>query len=146
MKIVEDKNYKKLSTFWKENGLEIEVLEKAPEEVIKAWSITAEDGQLIAAAAIEHRDNSFVIADLAVAPEFRGQNHAKALMELAEREILNAGGRDAWLVGKVPGFYAKLGWEIRSRDEAPDISKCLTCEDFQVSCHPQIMYKMIANI
>lgn len=52
MKIAEDKNYKKLSTFWKENGLEIEVLEKAPEEVIKAWSITAEDGQLVAAAAL----------------------------------------------------------------------------------------------
>lgn len=27
MKIAEDKNYKKLSAFWKENGLEIEVLE-----------------------------------------------------------------------------------------------------------------------
>lgn len=77
-------------------------------------------------------------------PEFRGQNHAKALMKLAEQAILDAGGRDAWLVGKVPGFYTKLGWKIRGREEAPDISKCLTCQDFQVSCHPRIMHKEIA--
>lgn len=145
MKIAEDKDYKKLSVFWKENGLEIEVLEQAPEEVIRSWSITGDDGRLIAAAAVEKRDGAFVIADLAVDPKFRGQNYAKTLMELAEQEILSAGGKDAWLVGKVPGFYTKLGWVIRDRAEAPDISKCLTCEDFQVSCHPQIMYKVIAG-
>lgn len=145
MKIVEDKDYKKLSTFWEENGLEIEVLEETPEEVLKAWSITGDDGKLIAAAAVERRDHAFVIADLAVDPQFRGQNHAKELMRVAEQEILSAGGKDAWLVGKVPGFYTKLGWVVRGREEAPDISKCLTCEDFQVSCHPQIMHKVIAG-
>ena len=52
------------------------------------------------------------------------------------------GGTEIWLVGKVPEYYEQFGWVRIAREDAPAISKCLTCDQFNVDCFPSIMKKV----
>ena len=139
--IIESTDYSKLTYFFAENELEIEPGQERSETVINCWECNDNEGNLIAAAALEKRDGEFVVADIAVDSKYRGQGIAKELMQIVETEIIKHSGKQAWLVGKVPDFYFKLGWESVSRNEAPDISKCFQCVKFGISCKPEIMKK-----
>ena len=90
---------------------------------------------------MEKRKGEFVVADLAVDAEYRNKDIGAQLMEVVEAEIIRLGGTEAWLVGKVPGFYLKLGWEVVDRDKAPDFSSCFSCSRFGNECNPQVMHK-----
>lgn len=142
MKIVPDTDYRKLSRFWRAHGLEVQVSDTPPDSLLHAWSMTDPDGTLVAAAALERRNGFLVLADVAVDPAYRGSHHGVALVTLAEETAAAMGAPEIWLTGKVPDFYRKLGWQSVPRQDAPPISKCLHCEDFQVSCHPEIMRKV----
>ena len=140
--IRESHDYEGLSVMFHENGLEIKPGIQRPEHVVNCWEcIDSETGQLIGGASLEKRAGEFVVADVAVNQEFRGRQIGVQLMHILEEEILRLGGKQAWLVGKVPGFYKKLGWEVVTREEAPDISKCFTCDQFGTTCNPEIMKK-----
>lgn len=143
MTILPDADYQKLSVFWRSHGLEVQVSDTPPDNLVRAWSITDQDGTLAAAAALEQRSGFLVLADVAVAPAYRGSHYGVALVRLAEETAAALGASEIWLTGKVPAFYQKLGWQRVSRQEAPPVSKCLYCEDFQVNCHPEIMRKVL---
>ena len=64
-------------------------------------------------------------------------------MEVVEAEIMRLGGTDAWLVGRVPGYYLKLGWEVVARENAPEISICFSCSRYGKECHPEVMHKTL---
>lgn len=136
-------DFAKLSAFYKDNGLEIEVSETAPEGTLKSWQWEDEKtSELLAAATLQKRDGCYVLADLAVKEELRGSGMGKKLLQIAEDEAKSLGAGEMWLVGKVPAFYSKFGWKEMERETAPDISRCQTCEDFGVSCFPSIMKKV----
>lgn len=56
---------------------------------------------------------SFVIGRVAVRNEFRNKHYGAKLMELAEKEIANRGGKIVTLSAQyqVEGFYEKLGYK-----------------------------------
>jgi len=142
--IQECSDYEKLSTFFYNNGLEIEPGIKMPKEVLKCWEcIDSTSRHLIGAASLEMREGEYVVADLAVDDAYRECKIGTELMHLVEKEILSREGTQAWLVGKVPGFYIKLGWEVVLREQAPDISKCFSCSKFGYECNPQVMHKSL---
>lgn len=144
VEIIESNDYEKLSIFFHENGLEIKPGIKRPDTVIKCWECKdSSTGKLLGAASLEMRKGEYVVADVAVEQDCREGKIGTRLMDVLEAEIASLGGENAWLVGKVPGFYKKLGWEIVSREAAPDISKCFTCDQFGKECKPEIMHKAI---
>lgn len=141
--INECNNYEKLAQFFYDNGLETETGIERPENVIKCWEcIDSKNNKLIGGASLEKRNDEFVVADMAVDSDYRKEKLGTKLMNILEEEIIGMGGNEAWLVGKVPVFYLKLGWEIVARGKAPDISKCFTCNKFGNDCYPEIMHKV----
>lgn len=140
--IAENTDYKELSHLFYDNGLEITPGIERPSNVVKCWSCRNSINQdLIGGASLEIRNEHFVVADVAVDNEFRQEKIGTRLMSLIEEEIINMGGHEAWLVAKVPEFYIKLGWEVVTREQAPDISKCFTCLKYGNECTPQIFHK-----
>lgn len=141
--IRETNDYGKLSAFYVENGLEIDVSDKAPEGTLKNWEcLDGETGQFLGAATLQKRDGCYVFADLAVTEKLRGTGIGKALCRIIENAAKNMGAKEIWGCAKVPEFYKKYGWIVIDRNDAPDISRCLNCDDFGVTCHPSIMKKV----
>ena len=65
------------------------------------------------------------------------------MLAVAEAQAVRLGAKELWLVGKVPDFYRQFHWVEVPREDAPPISKCLTCNQFQVDCFPSIMRKVL---
>lgn len=142
--ILESSDYETLTYLFHENGLEITPGIQKPDEVIKFWECRDPvSRRLIGGVALEKRSGEFVIADLAVNIEYRNQDIGTRLMEVAEAEIIRLGGTEAWLVGKVPDYYLKLGWEIVARENAPEISICFSCARYGKECSPEVMRKSL---
>ena len=64
---------------------------------------------------------------------------------MAETQAARLGAKTLWLVGKVPEYYQQFHWQQVPRDQAPPISRCLTCEQFQVDCFPSVMRKHLVK-
>lgn len=142
--IKESNEYKELTQLFHENGLEITPGIERPDHVLKCWECKdSVSHRLIGGASLETRDGKFVVADLAVDMEHRNENIGTRLMEIMEAEIMGLGGTEVWLVGKVPEFYSKLGWEAVAWEKAPDISNCFTCSKFGKECNPKVMHKSL---
>ena len=110
-----------------------------PDAVIGCWEALLPSEGRVAAAELEVRDGAYVLGAIAVEPAHRGEYIGQALVETVVEKVRQLGGTQLMLVAKVPKFYEKLGFDIISREEAPDISHCFTCEQFQVDCFPSIM-------
>ncbi|MBK5246203.1 MAG: GNAT family N-acetyltransferase [Peptostreptococcaceae bacterium] len=144
--INESSDYEKLSRFFFDNGLETETGIERPDNVIKCWEcIDSKNSKIIGGASLENRNGEFVVADMAVDIGYRKEKLGTKLMNMLEEEIMKMGGDEAWLVGKTPVFYLKLGWEIVARNQAPEISKCFICSKFGNECNPEIMHKVITE-
>ncbi|MDX9889175.1 MAG: GNAT family N-acetyltransferase [Anaerovoracaceae bacterium] len=134
-------DYKGLTEMFYDNGLEIDVCDEAPEEVIQAWEmIEIESGRRVGGMALEKRSGEYVLADLAVLEEFRGQKLGIQMVDKAIEELRLMGGEKVLLVAKIPDFYRKWNFKIMKREDAPNISKCMTCEKFNRECFPEVMY------
>ncbi len=144
-KIYESNEYEKLTYLFHENGLEVEPGVKKPDNVLKCWECKdSTSNKLIGGADLEKRNGEFVVSDVAVDINYRKENIGTQLMNVVEAEIIKMGGKEAWLVAKVPAFYLKLGWEVVEREKAPDISNCFSCPKYGKECNPRIMHKALA--
>ena len=141
-KIDRTDDYLALSEMFHENGLEIDVEETPPEGTLAMWSCVEEEtGKLLAGSVLQMRSGVFVLADLAVIEECRGEGLGLKMMDIALKEAGALGAEEIWGCAKVPGFYLKRGWEEMDRMTSPDISKCQSCDLFNVSCFPSIIRK-----
>jgi len=134
-------DYKGLTEMFFDNGLEIDVCDEAPEEVIQAWEmIEVQSGKRVGGMALEKRAGEYVLADLAVEEPYRGKHLGAQMLDKAIHEVRQMGGEKVLLVAKIPDFYRKWNFESMAREDAPNISKCMTCEKFNKECFPEVMY------
>lgn len=134
-------DYKGLTEMFFKNGLEIDVCDEAPEEVIQAWEmIEKETGKRVGGMALEKRAGEYVLADLAVEEAYRGNNLGAQMLDKAIEEVKRMGGEKVLLVAKIPDFYRKWNFESMARENAPNISKCMICDKFNKECFPEVMY------
>ena len=143
--VQETQDFYPLSQLYHASGLEVQPSHDAPPGTLAM--LRCEDpatGELLAAATLQRRaENYVVLAHLAVIPRLRGTGLGTRLLALAEDRARRLGAREIWLVGKVPDFYARYQWQTVRREDAPPISRCLTCAQFQVDCFPSIMRKTL---
>ena len=133
-----------LSQLYHDSGLEVTPSQEAPEGTLALWRCDdPETGALLGAATLQMRAGHFVLAHLAVAEGHRGQGLGAELLAVAETQAARLGAKTLWLVGKVPEYYRQFHWQEVPRDQAPPISRCLTCEQFQVDCFPSVMCKQL---
>ncbi len=47
--------------------------------------------------------------------------------------------RRLFLVARAPEFFRRNGFVTVPRQDAPNFFECLTCPQYAVSCHPEVM-------
>ena len=141
-KMKETEDFESLVPFFIENGLEYDEDDKAAEDLLQCWKIVhgdENDEHLVAALALSQRDGEYVIDAVAVSKLFRKFKMGKILVDKAVKTVLERGGKRIYIVAKVPEFFEKFGFEVISRDGAPDFSECFHCEQFGNGCSPEVM-------
>lgn len=154
-KISETKDYEKLVPFFIENRLEFSEDEPVPTDIVKCWEITegsgkiskessesgtiGEYGRLIGGFVLAKREGEFIVDGIAVAPEYRKLKLGKALLDRGIEEALKLGAKRIYLVARAPEFFRKNGFVAVKREDAPDFFECLTCPQYGVDCHPEVM-------
>lgn len=132
--------YQKLMVFFAENHLEVDAEEAVPTDVLRTWKITPKDSdQLIGAIALAKRQGEYIIDGIAVDEKYRKTNIGKTLLDEAISVVKSRGGKRIFLVARAPGFFRKSGFHTIPRDSAPNFFECLTCPQYGVDCHPEVM-------
>ena len=144
--INETDEYEKLVSFFIENELEFteEDAEEVPTDLVKCWQITDEDDNLLGAFVLAKREGEFICDGIAIDKELRGTGLGTKLLRLGLEETIKLGGTRMYLVARAPEFFRKNGFVTVPREEAPNFFECLTCDQYGVSCHPEVMVKELA--
>lgn len=164
--IDETSDYERLVPFFVANDLEFPEEEdyEVPTDLVQCWKVTeggsaepAEDSEayragseqdggnatarhrLIGGFVLAKRQGEFIVDGIAVDPAYRGAKIGKALLDLGISETLSRGGSRIFLVARAPGFFRKSGFVTVPREEAPNFFECLTCPQYGVDCHPEVM-------
>lgn len=141
--IIETDDLEALIPFFIENGLEFsEYDEVDPDEIIKCWRAECND-RLVGGCVLARREGHLICDGIATDPQVRGHNIGKALLDLLIQEAIVIGGREIFLVARAPWFFAKYGFEIIARTDAPDFFECFSCPQYGRDCHPEVMRRAI---
>jgi N-acetylglutamate synthase-like GNAT family acetyltransferase len=139
--ISETDNYEKLVPFFIRNELEFteEDMEEVPTDLVKCWQIADLDGGLVGAFVLAKREGEFICDGIAIEEELRGTGLGRKLLELGIEETVKQGGSSMYPVARAPEFFRKNGFVTIPRQEAPNFFECLTCPQYGISCHPEVM-------
>ncbi|MEL7655501.1 MAG: GNAT family N-acetyltransferase [Bacillota bacterium] len=141
-RVLETDDYRGLTELFYRNGLEITPGQERPGCVLKCWEVIKDDtGKRVGGISLEKRDGEFVVGDIAIEKDYRRLDLGTMLMDKITEEVKVLGGGRMMLVAKVPSFFKTLGFLPMDRKNAPNISNCLTCRQFQTECFPEIMYR-----
>ena len=135
-------DYDRLVPFFIENGLEFSEEDPTPTDLVRCWD-AVDDGKLIGGFVLAKRDGEFICDGIAVDPEYRDRQLGKELLQIGIEETLKRGGDRMYLVARAPGFFRRSGFETVGREAAPNFFECLTCDQYGVSCHPEVMMKVL---
>lgn len=154
-KISVTEDYEKLVPFFIENDLEFTEEEPVPTDLVKCWEITegtgeipdkapkngviGEYGRLIGGFVLAKREGEFIVDGIAIAPEYRKLQLGKELLNRGIEEALKLGGKRIFLVARAPEFFRKQGFVTVERKDAPEFFECLTCPQYGIKCHPEVM-------
>jgi len=166
-KIAVTEDYEKLVPFLIKNELEFSEEDPVPTDLVKCWEIVTgprkfkddtdsdnssckesiadssaaepESGELIGAFVLAKREGEFIVDGIAIDERFRKSRLGEALLKRGIREVKKLGGSQIYLVARAPGFFAKHGFKTVAREDAPNFFECLTCPQYGVDCHPEVM-------
>jgi N-acetylglutamate synthase-like GNAT family acetyltransferase len=140
LSIAGEDEYQRLMYFFAENHLEVDAEEAVPTDVIRTWKITPiGSDKLVGAIALGYRQEEYIIDGIAVEETYRKTNIGKTLLDEAISLVKERGGKRIYLVARAPGFFRKSGFATIPREEAPMFFECLTCPQYGVDCHPEVM-------
>ena len=139
--ISETEDYEKLVPFFIENELEFteEDAEEVPTDVVKCWQITDADGRLVGGFVLALREGEYICDGIAIDDSLRGTGLGSQLLKLGLEETVKRGGDRMFLVARAPEFFRRNGFVTVPRQEAPNFFECLTCPQYGISCHPEVM-------
>ena len=139
--IRETEEYEKLVPFFIENELEFteEDAEEVPTDLVKCWQITDEEDKLVGAFVLAKREGEYICDGIAIDARLRGTGLGGELLALGIEETRARGGDRMFLVARAPEFFRKNGFVTVPRQEAPNFFECLTCPQYGITCHPEVM-------
>ena len=139
--ISETEDYEKLVPFFIENELEFteEDAEEVPTDVVKCWQITDADGRLVGGFVLALREGEYICDGIAIDNSLRGTGLGSQMLKLGLEETVKRGGERMFLVARAPEFFRRNGFVTVPRQEAPNFFECLTCPQYGISCHPEVM-------
>lgn len=132
-------DYEKLVPFFIENELEFSEDEPVPTDIVKCWEIIDGEDKLIGGFVLAKREGEFIVDGIAIDKEYRKFKLGKTLLNKGIEESLKLGAKRIFLVARAPEFFRKNGFVTVPREEAPNFFECLTCPQYGVDCHPEVM-------
>lgn len=141
-KIYETEDYLTLTRFFHDCGMEVEPTPEVPADIkmVKMWRVDDEDGNLLASATLEIRDGVYTLGDLCVREDHRRSGYGRRLQQIVFDEARRLGVKKLWCSGKVPKYYAKIGWRLENWDSSPRIARnCAGCCRRNKTCFPAIL-------
>ena len=135
--ISETEDYEKLVPFFLE--FTEEDAEEVPTDVVKCWQITDADGRLVGGFVLALREGEYICDGIAIDNSLRGTGLGSQLLKLGLEETVKRGGERMFLVARAPEFFRRNGFVTVPRQEAPNFFECLTCPQYGISCHPEVM-------
>jgi len=145
-KLMETDNFQELTELFIRNGLEFSEEDPVPTDLVKSWRLVDEGEtppKLIGGIALAKRQGEFIIDGIAIEPEYRKQKLGKMLLDEAISEARALSGNSIYLVARAPGFFRTQGFENVPKEDAPLFFECLTCSQYGVTCHPEVMRLVI---
>jgi len=140
LSVADETEYPRLMKFFEANQLEVDAEEVVPTDVVKSWKITTrENNNLVGAIVLALRQGEYIIDGIAVEQASRKTNVGKTLLDQAIATVQARGGKRIYLVARAPGFFRKSGFATIPRESAPNFFECLTCPQYGVDCHPEVM-------
>jgi N-acetylglutamate synthase-like GNAT family acetyltransferase len=140
LRMSQTEEYDALTDLFIRNDLEFSKEEPVRTDLVKCWKITHGEEQFLSAGlALAKRQGEYIIDGIAVEPEYRKMKIGKVILDKAVDEVKALGGDRIFLVARAPEFFRKQGFVTVSRDEAPTFFECLTCQQYSVTCHPEVM-------
>ncbi len=133
--------YERLIEFLKPMGLEFSDEEIRSDEYLRAWKVIQEPDYLVGCAILSKRAGEFYVSGIGVDLPMRRTGIGRILMNKLINEVRKMGGERIYLIAKVPEFFETLGFDKVEPEDAPDVSKCPECEQYNVKCYPVIMKK-----
>ena len=139
--IQETEDYEKLVPFFIRNELEFteEDAEEVSTDLVKCWQVTDEAGRLVGAFVLALREGEYICDGIAIEEDLRGTGLGSLLLNKGLEETIQQGGKRMFLVARAPEFFRRNGFVTVPREEAPNFFECLTCPQYGVSCHPEVM-------
>lgn len=131
-------DYEELVPFFMANELEFSKEDPTPTDLIRCWKATDGD-RLIGGFVLAKRDGEYICDGIAVDPDYRNEELGRAMLKLGMEEAARRGASRMYLVARAPGFFRKEGFKEVAREDAPDFFECLTCDQYGVTCFPEVM-------
>lgn len=136
----ETAEYEKLVRFFVENQLEFDGDEEVDTDIVKCFEVVhgAEEA-LVGAAVLAKREGRYIIDGIAVDPLYRKMKVGNVLLKKVVSEVKAVGGDALFLVARAPGFFLANGFAAIEPESAPNFFECKYCDQYQISCHPEVM-------
>lgn len=132
-------DYERLAKFFMDNDLEFSENEPVPTDLVKSWELIHGDDNLVGGAVLAKRQGEYIIDGIAVEKLYRKFNLGTILLDKIIDQVKKLGGTKIFLVARAPEFFRKKGFKTVDKDNAPNFFECLTCPQYNVNCHPEIM-------
>lgn len=137
--ISETQDYDRLVEMFIRHDLEFSLDEPLPTNLIKCWKAEDENGKLIGGSVLATRGGEYIIDGIATEAEYRNEKLGSKLLQLALEEARARGGKEVFLVAKIPGFFKKHGFKEIPATDVPLLFDCLSCPQYQKTCFPETM-------
>ena len=139
--IRETEDYFPISVLCHESGMEVEIGHAPAEHMVKMWRMDdAGTGRMLACATLQIRDGVYVLGNLVVREDRRGEGLGKRMQQAVFDEARRLGAREIWGSAKVPTYYDKLGWERMDWESSPDVAECCKkCPRRGDTCSPAVI-------
>ena len=131
--------YSRLVDFFIESELEFDAEDEVDTDILGCYKIESKDGELIGAAVLAQREERFICDGIAVNEKYRKKGIGNILLDKLIDEVVDRDGEALYLVARAPEFFRKYGFKEISPEDAPNFFECKYCEQYMVSCYPEIM-------
>ena len=139
IRIIPTDDHESLNGFYAENGLEISEDDPTDTSALKSWRLFDENGVFAGAVTLAFRQGDYIIDGIALAQDHRGQMLGTGLLKTALVDARDRGAERVFLVARAPEFFRANGFVTVPREEAPEFFECAGCDQYNVSCFPEVM-------
>lgn len=136
MNFKEEKNHNRLTSFYSQNGLEVDNNPEADNGAV--FSIVYENsGTILAAATLSFRCDVYILDYIAVDKALRRKKVGSKALEIIIKKTRDLGGDTLYLSARNPMFFKAHGFVSGKPKTINLLSDCLNCEQYKTTCNPE---------